>query len=232
MKPRKGSAIGTLNEKPLHAALKEWYAERGDRLEVPVEGFLVDIVRGETLVEIQTQGFGSMKRKLLELTKRHSVRVVYPIAQEKWIVKLSKDGKRGLGRRKSPKRGEVMDVFQELVSIPRLAADPNFSLEVLLTAEEEVRRRDAERGWRLKGWVREERRLIEVVGRRLFETPADFCALVPRTVKEPFATSDIAAETGKPLWIAQQMAYCLREMKAIEASGKRGNAILYSRATM
>lgn len=40
------SGIGTLNEKPLHAALKGWYARPGDRFEVPVDGYLVDIVRG------------------------------------------------------------------------------------------------------------------------------------------------------------------------------------------
>jgi len=229
-KPRKGPAIGTLNEKPLHAALKEWCAEPGDRFEVEVEGFVVDIVRGDALVEIQTQGLWSMKRKLLKLTEQHCMRVVYPIAREKWIVKLSKDGKRGMGRRKSPKRGAIEDVFEELVSIPKLAAEPNFVLEVLLTEEEEVRRRDVERGWRLKGWVREERRLLGVAERRVLETPSDFCGLLPSTVEEPFTTSDIAAAMGKPLWLARQIAYCLREMEAIAATGKRGNAILYERA--
>jgi hypothetical protein len=31
------SGIGLLNEKPLHASLKQWYARPGDRFEVPVE---------------------------------------------------------------------------------------------------------------------------------------------------------------------------------------------------
>ena len=58
--------ISTLNEKSLHAALKEWYARRGDRLEVSVDGFLVDIVRPrrgkrarDLLVEIQTGNFAN-----------------------------------------------------------------------------------------------------------------------------------------------------------------------------
>ena len=38
--------IGLLNEKPLHAALKEWYAQPEDRFEVSVDGFVIDVVQG------------------------------------------------------------------------------------------------------------------------------------------------------------------------------------------
>ena len=48
------NTIGTLNEKPLHAALKDWCARPGDQFEVFVDGFVVDIVRGNLLIEIQT----------------------------------------------------------------------------------------------------------------------------------------------------------------------------------
>jgi hypothetical protein len=46
--------IGLLNEKPLHASLKAWYAQPEDRFEVPVEEFVIDIVRDDLLLEIQT----------------------------------------------------------------------------------------------------------------------------------------------------------------------------------
>ena len=224
--------IGTLNEKPLHAALKMWYARPGDRFEVSVDGFIVDIVRGDLLVEIQTCNFAAIKRKLAALTVRHPVRLVYPIAREKWIVRLAEDGQGQLGRRKSPKRGALEQVFAELVRIPRLLSNPNFSLEVLLIQEEEVRRYDGRRGWRRHGWVTHERRLLEVIDQRLFETPADIAALIPPTLSEPFTTSDLAAAIDKPRWLARKMAYCLREMGALVPVGKQGNAILYSRATI
>jgi hypothetical protein len=222
--------IGSLNEKPLHAALKAWYARPNDRFEVAVDGFVIDIVQGNLLVEIQTRNFAAIKRKLITLTAQHPVRLVYPIAREKWIVKLARDGRNQQSRRKSPKRGALEQVFAELVSFPQLLASPNFSLEVLLIQEEEVRRYDGKRGWRRRGWVTHERRLLDVVERRLFKTPADVGALVPSTLVEPFTTSDLAAVTGKPRWLAQKMAYCLREMGAILQVGKRGRAILYTRA--
>ena len=47
-------AIATLREGPLHAALKAWYRQPGDGVEVPVDCSQVDLVRGGLLVEIQT----------------------------------------------------------------------------------------------------------------------------------------------------------------------------------
>jgi hypothetical protein len=70
------AAIGTLNEGALHAELKDWYRRRGDRVEQLVDGFVVDLVRSELLVEIHTGSFAPLRRKLEQLTRRHRVRLV------------------------------------------------------------------------------------------------------------------------------------------------------------
>ena len=220
-------AISTLNEKPLHAALKEWYALPGDRFEVPVDGSLIDIVRGDLLIEIQTRGFGALRRKLQKLTASHRVRLVHPIAQEKWIVRESPDGRKQLGRRRSSRRGTVEHLFSELVRIPALMAHPNFSLELLMVSEEEVRRKDGGRHWRRRGWATHERRLIDVLDRWIFETPDDLGDLLPPGLPDPFTTADLAAALGHPRSLAQQMTYCLRAMGTIESVGKIGRTILY-----
>ena len=72
-----------------------------------MDGFFVDIVRGDLLIEVQTRNFAAMKRKLRELTVRHHVRLVHPIAREKWIVKLAQGYDSEVSRRRSPKRGVV-----------------------------------------------------------------------------------------------------------------------------
>ena len=225
------NGIGTLNEKPLHAALKEWYARPGDRFEVPVDGFVADIVRGEQLIEIQTASFSAMKRKLRRLLPDHSVRLVYPIAHEKWIVKLDAGEENKASRRKSPRRGSLEDLFSELVSFPHLLNNPNFSLHVLLIQEEVLRKHDPRRAWRRRGWVTEERRLVEVIAEQVFESPADLAALLPEALDDPFTTADLARVLGKSRRLAQRMAYCLREMEAIEMVGKKGRSILYNRRT-
>jgi len=222
--------IATLNEKPLHAALKKWYRRPGDRAEKPVGGFFVDLVRGKLLIEIQTRSLGSIRRKLEALSETHRVRLVYPIAQEKWIVRLPEDGDEPLGRRRSPKRGSLDDVFEELVSLPQLLACPRFSLEVLMIQEEEVRRYDPGRAWRRRHWVTEERRLVDVLEAHLFEAPSDLLALLPDSVDEPFTTADMSEALSCTRHRAQQMAYCLREMGEIVPVGRQRRGILYERA--
>ncbi len=228
--PPTSRGVGVLNEKPLHAALKAWYAQPGDRFEVEVGGSIIDIVRGELLVEIQTRSFSALKRKLEKLVADHPVRLVFPIAAEKWIVRLSDDGAAQAGRRKSPRRGSELELFRELVSFPHLIAHPNFALEVLLIQEEEVRQQGLTRNWRRRGWGTVERRLVQVVGRRLFATPGDLAALIPGTLDEPFTTSELAAAIHEPRWLAQKMAYCLRCIGVIAETGKRGKAIHYQRS--
>src|SRR4030095_6511748 len=189
------SRIGLLNEKPLHASLKQWYARPGDRLEVPVDGFVIDIVRDDLLIEIQTRNFAAINSKLRTLTRSYRVRLVYPVVQEKLIVRLA-NGKGGIAvRRKSPKRGRLEDLFWELVSIPQLLSHPNFSLEVLMIREEEVRRYHGKRKWRRRGWVIEGRRLVDVMDRRLFGHSADWLAFVSDGLRAPaqsFTTKDLA----------------------------------------
>jgi hypothetical protein len=220
--------IGTLSEKSLHSALKAWYARAGDQLEVKVDGFHIDIVRGKVLIEIQTTNFSSQKRKLNTLIEKHPVRLVFPIAQEKWIIRLAEDGVTRLGRRKSPKQGSIYHLFKELVSLPRIIEKKNFSLEVLVTREEEIRHDDGQGSWRRKGWSIFDHHLIEVVGRHLFKEPADFLKLIPQSLQEPFSTRDLADSIEQPHWLAQKMAYCLRNMGLVHVVGKNGNALLYA----
>lgn len=222
--------INTYNEKPLHAALKEWYAQPGDQFEVPIDGYIIDIVRGDLLIEIQTRSFASLKRKLNRLTQTHPVRLVYPIAHEKWLVKLPPDATTPLTRRKSPKRGTLLDLFRELVSFPHLLTHPNFGLEALLIQEEEVRHHDPKTNWRRRGWATEERRLLTVTEQHLFATPHDLCRLLPATLDAPFTTADLAHVLACPRGLAQKMAYCLRAMGVLRAVGKQGNALLYTQS--
>jgi hypothetical protein len=222
-------------ENALHAALKAWYAQPGDEIEAPFEGYVIDVKRGETLIEIQTSSFSAIKAKLLDLVPRHPVRLVYPIARERWIVKVDADRTTVLGRRKSPKRGRLIEVFNELIRFPALLAEPNLTLELLLIQEEEVRYHDphrrSRRSWRRRGWRTHERRLIDVLSSQRYDRPADLAALLPASIRDPqappFTTTDLAAALKTRRRLAQKMAYCLRKSQVLSVVGKRRNAHLY-----
>jgi hypothetical protein len=220
------TTIGLLNEKPLHAALKEWYRQDGDQVEVPLEGFVVDLVHEGRLIEIQTRGFSSMRRKFDRLLDHHPILLVYPVAAKKWIVKLDENGSED-SRRRSPKRGIPADVCAELVSFPSLLSHPNFTLEVALIEEDEIRRPDAKRGWRRGGFVIEERRLVSVLDTVDICSPGGLLDLVPRGMPDPFTTADLASGLGRSRHLAQEVAYCLRVSGAVETVGRDKRGILY-----
>lgn len=221
------SEIGVLNEKPLHAALKSWCARPGDRLEEPVGGYVVDIARPGLFLEVQTGGFSSMRSKVRKLCRDSRLRLVYPVALEKWLLKLPKDGARDPVRRKSPKRGRIEEVFAEMVSFPELIAHANFSVEVLLVRMEEVRSFDGRRGWRRRGWLVEERRLLEVAESRLLDGPEAWLSMLPDGMPEEFTTRDIAEASGVRRWLAQKMAYCLRKAGLIGEVGRSRSGKVY-----
>ncbi|MEZ5186882.1 MAG: hypothetical protein R2720_14155 [Candidatus Nanopelagicales bacterium] len=221
------NGVGTLREKPLHAALKQWCSREGDLFEQPVDGFVIDIVRPGLLIEIQTRSFSSMRRKLTRLLENHSVRVVHPIAVDQWIVKV--DEQTGvMSRRLSPKHGRPVDIFAELVAFPDLVADPGLTVEILLVRTEQQRRFEAGKAWRRRGWVIEENRLLEVVDRVVIESAENLIQLLP-PLPEIFTTSDLAAAMHCSRRLAQQATFCLRKSGELQVVGKRGRALEYRR---
>ena len=219
--------IGTLQENSLHAALKIWYSQPGDRFETIVDGYVIDLVRGDLLIEVQTGNFSSIKRKLGKLLENHTVRLIYPVPLEKWILRVAADEITILGRRKSPKRGQVSDIFQELVRFPHLVSDPNFSLEVVLIREEVVWRDDGRGSWRRKGISIADRRLLEIVSRFVFFGSDDFRILIPPGLAQYFTVIELAKALGQTRFTAGKMAYCLRKWGVLEIAGKRGRAYVY-----
>jgi hypothetical protein len=223
------NGIGTLQETSLHASLKGWYAQPDDILEANVDGYIIDILRGDLLIEIQTRNFSALKGKLTRLVQKHPIRLVYPLTREKWILYEETAGDKAVRRRRSPRHAELTDLFVELVRLPELAAHENFSLEVIFTHEEEIRLKDGRGSWRRKGWSISDRRLVDVLDRHLFVSPMDYASLLPTGLPATFTTSDLAHRLGKPRYLAQKMVYCLRKMNILIITGKIGNFILYER---
>jgi hypothetical protein len=194
-------------------------------VEADVEGFVADLVRDGHLIEIQTRGFSALRRKLDHLLDLHPVRLVYPVAVAKWIIKLDEDG-HPISRRRSPKKGIAADVCAELVSFPSLLSNPHLTIDVALVHEEEVRCPDPA-AWRRRGWRIDERRLLQVVEVIELTSPQSLLELLPPDLPDPFTTADLARGLGRSRHIAQQVAYCLRESEAVEVVGRDKHGIHY-----
>ena len=216
------NGIGRLGERSLHAALKEMYALPGDEMEVDVDGYVIDIVRDDLLIEIQTGSFSKLGAKLRVLVETHRVLLVYPVPQVRRIVRIDPDSGERLSTRKSPKRGRYIDLFGELVRIPDLINYSSFSLEVALIEEEQIRCADGRGSWRRKGVSIVDRELVDVIETRRFSGKADFLALLPESLPHPFTNKLLARVLKVRARQAQRVSYCLKRMGAIVEVGRDG----------
>lgn len=224
---RKVPAIGTLNEGALHAALKQHYGGVDAQFEVPFSGFVADVVHDGTIFEIQTSSFSGLERKMRALAEQCPVVLVHPIAAQKTLVRLKDLDSGDFTRRKSPKKGKLCHILSELVYLPSLLNHPNFAVEVALIEEEQhsvfdAKARRGRGGWRTRG-----RHLVELIDQLRINDVEDLLQFVHEPIASTFSVQDLAGAMQQPVWLARQMAYCLRHGGLTSVCGKQGNALLY-----
>lgn len=215
-----------MTEHTLHNQLKTLYAQPGDLVEESIDGYIIDLVRKDLLIEIQTRNFSSIKSKIEDLVARHKVRLIHPVGYIKWIIRLDRD-KVKISRRRSPKRGRIEEVFYQLVYMPKLLLNKNFEIEVVLVNMEEYNVDDGKGSWRRRGRSIYDRKLIDVKSQDLFRCPRDFLRLIPSSLPNAFTARDLARNASLRIGLAQKMVYSLRQMRMLEVTGKRYRANLY-----
>jgi hypothetical protein len=217
-----------MNECSLHSEIKKAYSLPGDQFEVKLGNYIVDILRGNLVIEVQTKNFSVLKEKLQVLKENHRVRLVYPLPEKKWITHITKDH-RVLNTRKSLKKGRLTDLFRELVMIPDIIREENFSLEVLLIDEEEVRCDDGKGSWRRRGVSIKDRKLLKVKDRILFQTKADYLKILPESLNEDFTNRELAKLAKISVRNARQITYCLKKGGVIGLAGKKGRELVFQK---
>jgi len=215
-----------MTEYSLHVGIKEWYSVLGGQVEVKVDDFIVDVVVDGLLIEIQTRNLSAIKNKLGKLLLANRVRLVYPIAKVKWIVYVSNSGE-FVRKRMSPKKGNIIDLFIELVHLSDLINDKNFSFEVLMIEEEELRCDDGKGSWRRRGVSVKDRKLLTVIDRVVFEDRADFIKILPNHLGVSFTNRVLANKLGISIKLAQKITYCLRKMNVLIIDGKKKRELLF-----
>jgi hypothetical protein len=231
MTPSSNKSIGTLTETSLHASLKTWYALPGDQAEIKVDGYFIDLVRGNQLIEFQTRNFSALRTKLADLLDKHPVHLVYPLVKEKWVVRQSAAGEL-ISRRRSPKHAALIEVFTELIRIPHLLGHPDFTFEVLWIICEDVWQNDGKGSWTRKYWSVIDRRLLSVSERVFFSSLADFTALLPFGWVEPFTNAELAAALRCHKNLARKITYTLLRSGELVKAGKKGNSLVYQRRSV
>ena len=224
----------------------------------PLRGFaLTPLTVAGRLVEIQSGPLGPLRGKLRRLLPEHRIRIVKPVALRRRIVRRSKRDGPDLSARCSPKRGALLDVFDDLMGIVSIFPHSNLEIEILAVTIDEVR--VPRRRW--PGYSIADRILGTIHGTTRLKRTSDLWKLLTRhsdsscanfqrranspnssdaaspfrnqisrfTGRDPFTTLELAQAIERPIWFAQRVAYCLRLSGAVRVVGKLGNRRIYVR---
>ena len=219
-------------ETTLHQQLKRCYAADDSCMEVVMGKYRIDAIRDDELIEVQCASLSAIRNKCQNLLKRHQLRVVKPVVMRTRIAKAKKAGGPVTSRRLSPKRGSLLDVFDDLIYFTRVFPHPNLTIEIPLVHVEQRRvpAKKRRRRWK-KDYTVEDVALESIEGSVELREPADLLALIKLPAdSESFNTADLATAIDRPRWAAQQIAYVLRKTGAIGSTGRNRSGIIYQRA--
>lgn len=219
--------IGTLSEKTTHAILKYTYCPDPFYHEIPVDGSVADICTEAEIIEIQSAGFHTLKKKLDKFLHKKPVTIVYPVPHSKWIHWIDPETGEITDKRKSPKCGTAMEIFKELIYIMPYLQNPNLHICITLLDLEEYRLLD---GWskdKKKGSHRYDRIPINIFDEVHLDCVNDYMQLIPYPLPEPFTMKDFQKASHLSPKISQRALKILRELQLVEQTGMKGRAYLY-----
>lgn len=225
------NGIGTLQEKTMHAVLKNFYESDPLYQEIPVENFVADILRDNEIIEIQTRGFNKLRRKLDTFLLYYPVTIVYPIIHTKWLYWIDETTGEVSKKRKSPKRGTLYDAIPELYKIKTYLPNPNLHLCLVLIDAEEYRLLNGWSNDRKKGSTRYDRIPTKLVEECYIGCTADYQCLIPEGMEPDFTSRDFAHAAGIPLSYAQTALTILHYIGLVERTGKKGRSYTYVQRT-
>ncbi len=216
-------------ETSLHQALKRHYGGKDDQFEAALGNYRIDVISRDRLVEIQLASLAAIRDKVRTLLEDHHVVVVKPIIVQKTLVKRAHEQGPVVYRRRSPKRGTILDLFREMVHFTSVFPHKRLSIEVPLIDIEEWRYpgHGRRRRWRREDYRVEDQKLIAIHETHCFQTAADLARLVAGPLPRQFHTGHLAKSLRVPRWMSQQIVYCLRQTSAVREVGKHRNTRLY-----
>src|SRR6516165_10016311 len=111
-------------ETSLHRDLKRLYAGEAAHCEVRLGRYRIDAIVDGELIEVQHGPLAAIRDKVRKLLAEHRVRVVKPIVASKQLIYLRRKGGKIARKRLSPKRGKLLDLFDELIHFTNVFPHP------------------------------------------------------------------------------------------------------------
>lgn len=229
--------IGIQKEKILHRTLKYFLCEDESFHEVKIpkltSGFLyADIKINNHIYEIQTRNFNALRDKLDEFLKKYQVTIVHPIAYEKNVFKIDEDNKI-VSKKKSPKKGNPLELFYELYKIKSYLQNELLSFKIIMINIDEYRKIVAKKHYRSSGYIRQVQIPKEIIRIIDLKNKGDYLSLLDGY---PLPIQFTSKEFAKCTHITQKKATValniLTYLNVLTRVGKIQKSYLYEKNTI
>ncbi len=225
----KRASIGTLSEKTTHLVLKHFLEENTCFHEVPLGDFVADIYDGDRIIEIQSRGFGKLKRKLSVFLDVAPVTVIFPISVKNTIFWISPETGELKETRKSGKHGRAEDIFAELIFIREYLTHPGLSFRLMFFETGDYRLLDGYGADKKKHSSKYDRVPEVWLGDYTLADLQDYVNLIPSSLPDEFTSGDLSRAARLPSDLSSCAMNVLSNVGAIRRIGSRERFYLYAR---
>jgi len=224
------TGIGTAGEKGVHSALKHYYEPDVECHEIPVGGYIADIVGEHGVIEIQTASFYRLKEKLAAFLEAAPVTVVWPCVVKKRLITIDPATGEVQSMRRSPKRSSEYKLLGELWGLGELLGHSRLRIVIARIEADEYRPAGQVRGRRRKGANNGIERIpTALVEEITFDCPEDFDRLLPPALPHRFTMAQLASAAGLSSLQTSGAVRALMQLGRIKEDGKEGRSRAFVR---
>ncbi|HHW99925.1 MAG TPA: hypothetical protein GX740_01295 [Acholeplasmataceae bacterium] len=217
------------SEKIIHKTIKDYLQANKEYQEIKLGRFFVDIFNNEEVIEIQTKQFNKLRAKLDYLLPKYKVTICYPIDHKKIIKWLDPNTFNVIEERKSPKVGNINEIFKELYRIKDYLENSNLCFKILLIDVIEYKLLDGWNSSKKRGATKYEKIPVNLVREIDIKSLDDYKIFLPNDLPPTFTSATYKSLTKISIRSARLALNILRHLGIIEVVGKEKNAYVYSR---
>ena len=223
--------VGTLSEKLLHRTLKYYFEPDPERHEIPVEGYVADILNGEGIVEIQTRGFRNLRAKLDAYLPLYPVTVVYPVVVERRVIWVDAESGEAEAPQRSPKKGRASDLLSELSQLPNGIPNGRLRYRLVFLSADEYRLADGRGPNRRRGATKVDIFPTELMGTMDITSLCELGEILPPLPEQFSARQFYSAMRLRGIRASITLSYAVK-IGLVERIGQQGRAYLYSKTKL
>lgn len=242
--PDSEEGIGTLSEKQMHAAIKQFICPDQSKHEVKIQNsplyiqsenqknrkFVADVLDSSTIYEIQTGGFAPLKEKIRWILDNttYNIILIHPMPECLYVSYIEEDGKI-TPRRKSNRSKKLKHIVGELYHIKEFIENPRFTLIALMIEADQYRRRTStKKRTKTKKYETIPSSLIRA---HIFSSSDDYKVFLPDTLEGEFTVKQFSAKSGILGLDSYSAVKLLCELGHLEECGTIGRAKAYKKTS-